>query len=69
MISPPEVRKPASSKTGSREVGKAVRNSITLDTPPPLDLQAQRVRSMFPALSWPLARCVAELAFSTGRAA
>lgn len=63
-----EKRKPAAGEAlGSLKTGKAGAVSILEDISQHVELQAFRVRRRFPALSWPVARRVAELAF--GRAA
>ena len=67
---PPDKRKPP------RRATSAAHENVLLgklngfkDTPDALAYQAFRLRERFPGLSWPVARSVAELAFSAGRAA
>ena len=64
----PDKRKPATGiVTGSPGASNCLQ-ALDDQNPTILDRQAQRVRARF-GLSWPAARAVAEIAFSTARPA
>jgi hypothetical protein len=62
------MRKPTSAKVGSLEVSSLAAVDSSENTESLTQRQALRVRERL-AVSWPMARAVAELAFQSGRAA
>ena len=60
---PPEKRKPTSGKAGSLEMSSLVASDSSENTESLKERQALRVRERL-AVSWPMARAVAELAFA-----
>ena len=68
MQRPPDKRMPATwGRDGHSETSICLQ-ALDDQNPTILDRQAQRVRARF-GLSWPAARAVAEIAFSTARPA